>query len=185
MTCAQGVAIDRYLTSLQGNDCAILEGRSDEGGFVEHRLQPLFTSSCLITVRLPLPFELSADPVSGCWRVMEDGYGLRVGDVLRAFSTLVMRYDSEKREMRVGPGVPGMLPDAPTTASSEMPEWLSAFQSNFNPFTAFETQRPAKCLFIADGEPHDRVQDALVANEKGKGVSSIVLIFERADQVKY
>ena len=52
------------------------------------------------------------------------------------------------------------------------------FQSNWNPLTAFQTQRPAKCLFVADGEPYSRVQDALVANEVGK-VREIVLIFER------
>ena len=34
------------------------------------------------------------------WRVEQNGLGLRVGDVLRAFSTLVMRYDSDRREVQ-------------------------------------------------------------------------------------
>ena len=153
----------------------------DEGGFVEHRLRPLFTRSSLVTVRVPLPLELQIDAIAGSWRVTEDQYGLRTGDVLRAFSTLAMRYDSEMREVVVGSGLPGRLTDAAQVEPSGMPGWLQAFQSNFNPLTAFQTQRPAKCLFVADGEPHSRVQDALVANQKGK-VSQIVLIFERPEE---
>ena len=144
---------------------------------MQHSLRPFFTRSSLVTVRVPLPFELQADPEQGFYRVVEDGYGLRVGDVLRAFSTLVVRYDSESREMRVGAGLPGVQPEDDPAASG-VPKWLSAFQSNWNPLTAFQTQRPAKCLFVADGEPYSRVQDALVANEVGK-VREIVLIFER------
>ena len=49
------------------------------------------------------------------------------------------------------------------------------------PRTAFQTQRATKCLFIADGEPKSSVRDALLANEPGKGVREIVLLFERPE----
>ena len=44
--------------------------------------------------------------------------GLRVGDVLRAFSTPEMRYDSELHETRMGPGLPGKLPDGGAPAAA-------------------------------------------------------------------
>ena len=150
----------------------------DGSGIVEHSLQPFFSRSSLVTVRVPLPFELQADPIQGAFKVVQDGYGLRVGDVLRACSTLVLRYDSETREVRVGPGLPGKADDSSPATAPSIPQWLSSFQSNWNPLTAFAEQRPAKCLFIADGQPHSRVTDALVANEVGK-VREIVLVFER------
>lgn len=152
----------------------------DGSGIVEHSLQPFFTKSSLVTVRVPLPFQLQADPIQGAFKVVEDGYGLRIGDVLRACSTLALRYDSAARTSRVGPGLPGKALEASGSAASAtaMPQWLSAFQSNWNPLTAFAEQRPTKCLFIADGQPHSVVTDALVANEVGK-VREIVLVFER------
>lgn len=164
-------------TPRQQEPFALAVDLGDGCGTVEHTLQPFFTKSSLVTVRVPLPFDLEAEPIQGCFKVVQDGYGLRVGDVLRACSTLQMRYDSDKEEMRVGPGLPGKA-DAQPAASSKMPEWLSSFQSNFNPWTAFAPQRPAKCLFIADGQPHSRVADALVANEMGK-VREMVLVLER------
>ena len=154
----------------------------DGGGSVEHSLEPYFTDSSLITLRVPLPFNLEADPKQGCWEVQSDGYGLRVGDILRAFSTLVLRYDSEERTTRMGPGLPGRPSDDASASDENMPKFLSeALQSNWNPFTAFSEKPLAKCLFVADGEPHSRVQDALLANEAGK-VREIVLIFERPDE---
>ena len=153
----------------------------DGGGMVEHSLQPYFTDSSLITLRVPLPFNLEADPKQGCWEVKADGYGLRVGDVLRAFSTLVLRYDSEQRTTRIGPGLPGR-PTGDASASDEStPNWLATLQSTLKPFAVFSEKPLAKCLFVADGEPHSRVQDALLANEAGK-VREIVLIFERPDE---
>ena len=44
----------------------------DDGGVVEHSLQPFFSSSSLVTVRVPLPFTLEADPIQGYWRVTEE-----------------------------------------------------------------------------------------------------------------
>ena len=156
----------------------------DNGGIVEHvQLEPYFSRSSLVTVRLPLPFNLDVEPVQGVYRVNIDGYGLMVGDILRAFSTIRMRYDSDLKEVRVGPGLPGKRSEAVKAADSDsnLPEWLAAFQTNFNPLTAFRENSPAKCLFVADGEPCSRVKDALVANEAGK-VKEIVLVFERSEK---
>lgn len=152
----------------------------DDGGVVEHTLQPFFTRSSLVITRVPLPFELQADPVQGCWRMKEDGYGLRVGDVLRAFSTLAVRYDSECKTTRPGPGLPGVRDGEDDGAADDVPKWLQAFQQNWNPLTAFETQRPAKCLFVTDGAARLAVEDALVANEASK-VKELVLIMERPE----
>ena len=96
-----------------------------------------------------------------------------------AFSTLAVRYDSQRKEVCAGQGLPGRRDSGDQV--SDGPKWLQAFQSNWNPLTAFETQRPAKCLFVADGAPHQAVQDALVANEPSKGVKEIVLLFERPE----
>ena len=77
----------------------------DNGGIVEHvQLEPYFSRSSLVTVRLPLPFNLDVEPVQGVYRVNIDGYGLMVGDILRAFSTIRMRYDSDLKEVRVAQG---------------------------------------------------------------------------------
>ena len=50
---------------------------------------------------------LDVEPVQGAWTVVKDGMGLRVGDVLRACSTLELRYDSARREVRRSGGFRG------------------------------------------------------------------------------
>jgi hypothetical protein len=162
-------------------------------GVAQIQLQPYFTESDLVTIRLPLPIELEAEPIQGVYKVVKPGYGLLIGDVLRAFSTMAIRYDSQLKEVRCGPGVPGQLP-----AGSEHQE--CAVRQDINPIAiltstarrglekllgpsidelgAFAETKPAKCLFIADGQPHCAVEDALVANVQGK-TREIVMIFER------
>lgn len=56
-------------------------------GIVQQKFTPLFSESELLTVRMPVPFELHAEAVHGVLRVSDSGYGLCVGDVLRACST--------------------------------------------------------------------------------------------------
>lgn len=140
------------------------------GGTVQTALPPLFTDSTLVTVRIPLPFDLHADPVQGVYKVVQDGYGLLVGDVLRAFSTLAMRYDSSTRSVAFGTGLPGLR----ARASAASPGWLDFLPASFNPATA-----PGRCLFIADGQTRPAVEDALVANDVERGVCDILMIFER------
>lgn len=79
----------------------------DGGGVVAGELTAFFSHSELVIVRYPVPVILSASPENGVIRVYEDGHGLRVGDVLRACSTLLMRYCSEARAVRLGAGVHG------------------------------------------------------------------------------
>jgi hypothetical protein len=143
----------------------------DDGGIVEHTLQPYFSSSELVTVRLPLPVDLEAEPTQGVYKIVKAGNGLLVGDVLRAFSTLVMRYDSELREVRCGAGLPGRR----RLAARGTPSLFGLLNLDLG----FSQQRmPQKCLFVADGQASSRVNDALVANVPSK-TSSIVMIFER------
>lgn len=110
-------------------------------GAMQHELQPLFTSSELVTVRYPLPLELAAEPAQGVMRVYEDGNGLLVGDVLRACSTFKVQMDSSF----------GLFPMG---------------------------TKPTKCLYIADGQPPEKVIDALTANTEDKA-DEILMIFER------
>ena len=93
---------------------------------------------------------------------------------MRAFSTLCLRYDSELKEVCFGPGVPGLQGDASQPVAEGFASKLTGLMNSFS----FGDTRPAKALFIADGMPHQRVTDALVANEPDK-VSVIVMIFER------
>ena len=63
----------------------------DGGGVVRQELAPLFSSSTLVTLRMGVPFDLEAEPSAGVVRVVQEGYGLLVGDVLRCFSTFEKR----------------------------------------------------------------------------------------------
>ena len=119
-------------------------------------------------MRLPLPFELHADPVNGVYQVVQDGFGLQKGDVLRAFTTLSLRYDSEVGEVRFGEGLPG-VGGRRRKRGFFIPGFMNSATS------------PAKCLFIADGQPYSRMEDALVANQSEK-TRDIVMIFERPGQ---
>ena len=57
--------------------------------------------------------------------------------------------------------------------SDVLSDVLSVFTQVLNPET-----RPTKCLFVSDGEPYQRVVDALRANTQDK-TQEIVLVFER------
>ena len=59
----------------------------DDESTHKQELQPLFSQSELLTVRLPLPFALSAAQHAGQLAVTRDGFGMRTGDVLRLCST--------------------------------------------------------------------------------------------------
>lgn len=110
--------------------------------------------------------------LSMCVRVA----GLLKGDVLRAFSTLALRYDSQLKEKRMGPGIPAVLGSDELPLPRAKPAGIGSlfgFAKFINPET-----RPSKALFVTDGMPKWAVTDALVANEPDK-VSEIVLIFER------
>lgn len=162
-------------------------------GRAQIRLQPYFTDSDLVTVRLPLPFALEAEPIQGVYKVVKPGYGLLVGDVLRAFSTMAIRYDSQLGEVRCGPGIPGQLPPGSDPQECEVGKDANPIAMltstarrglekllgpSIDELGAFAETKPAKCLFIADGQPHYAVEDALVANVQGK-TREIVMIFER------
>lgn len=161
-------------------------------GFAECDLQPYFTDSDLVTLRVPLPFELEAEPVQGVYKVVKPGYGLQEGDVLRAFSTFAMRYDSRLKETRCGTGVPGKLEDS-AKGADESP--IAAVTSlarrslegllgpSIMELGAFAETRPSKVLFVADGESHQAVADALVANVPEK-TKEIVMIFERPERAE-
>lgn len=47
----------------------------DDGGIVQHSLPPFFSASALVTVRVPIPFDLDAEPIQGAWTVVKDGNG--------------------------------------------------------------------------------------------------------------
>ena len=57
------------------------------GGLVTHDIVPFFSDSELVTVRMPVPFDLHAEATRGVLRVSALGDGLRAGDVLRACTT--------------------------------------------------------------------------------------------------
>ena len=72
--------------------------------------------------------------------------------------------------MLCGSGLPGLQKKGGTVDAESKPTPLLGF---FNPEV-----RPAKCLYLPDGEPRNRVADALQANAASK-TTSIVMLFER------
>jgi len=166
-------------------------------GLVQGELSTIFTHSVLVTVRYPLPWDLKACCVNGVVRVYEDGHGLLIGDVLRACSTLELRYDSARGEtcigsgfrgrVRPGDGVPeetaGWLQRAVTRlvggiagAPRPRPGLLPELQP-------FRETSPTKVLFLADGQSDQRVTDALAANTADK-VQEVVMLFERPVEIE-
>jgi hypothetical protein len=106
---------------------------------------------------------------------------------------MAIRYDSQLKEMRCGPGVPGQLPAGSEQQECEVRKEMNPIAilastarrglekllgPSIDELGAFAETKPAKCLFIADGQPHYAVEDALVANVQGK-TREIVMIFER------
>lgn len=159
----------------------------DGSGEAQCELEPYFSDSALVTLRVPLPFELEAEPIQGVYKVVKPGYGLLEGDVLRAFSTFAIRYDSQLKEVRAGPGLPGMGEGDKSPVEKKREAAASFFLGGIEKLLgvgalsevgAFAETRPAKCLFVADGQPHSAVEDALVANVPDK-TREIVMIFER------
>ena len=55
---------------------------------IDCNIAPFFSRSELLTVRLPLPFQLAVRPFRGTMSVFHDGSGLRAGDVLRCCTTI-------------------------------------------------------------------------------------------------
>jgi hypothetical protein len=111
-----------------------------DGTKFNEQLPSLFSRSCLITVRLPVPFELHAASHQGVLRVTVDGSGMREGDVLRCCTTYRSRMSTNL----------GLLPT---------PKW-------------------DQCLFLCDGQPHERVVEALVTNTAER-TDHVLLILER------
>jgi hypothetical protein len=111
-----------------------------DGSVLQETLRPLFTASELVTVRLPLPLELPAEAAGGVIRVTANGNGMRIGDVLRCFTTA---------QRRMG-----------------------------DTFGLFAVAKLKRCLFVADGQPPDRVIEALTANTP-EITENIVLVVER------
>eukprot|EP00967_Tisochrysis_lutea_P033283 scaffold39538_cov31-Tisochrysis_lutea.AAC.4 len=137
------------------------------GGVVEGELTAFFTHSELVTVRYPVPLILQVSPAKGVVRVDEDGMGLRVGDVLRACSTLLMRYDSEARAVKMGTGFHGRKGRRKRAykheiASRSGTRWWERHLSSIVPTSlpelgVFTETCPTKVLFIADGQPYSKV----------------------------
>ncbi len=146
----------------------------EDAGNVHLQLPPYFSKSSLLQVRYPVPFKLEVEPQHGVVEVVVDHYGLKRGDVLRALSTFEMRYDSAARETRPGSGRLAASSAARRRKRNDvLSDVLSVFTQVLNPET-----RPTKCLFVSDGEPYQRVVDALRANTQDK-TQEIVLVFER------
>ncbi|KAL1521501.1 hypothetical protein AB1Y20_021162 [Prymnesium parvum] len=114
-------------------------------GVMEQALEPLFSSSDLVTVRYQLPLRLELAPHLGQMRVTKSGMGLMEGDVLRACSTFQPQMDN----------VFGLFPVG---------------------------TKPSKCLFICDGQPSEKVIEALTANTEDKA-SEILMVFERPSEL--
>jgi hypothetical protein len=104
------------------------------GGVVQGELTAFFTNSKLVTVRYPVPLVLQASPAKGVVRVEKDGMGLLAGDVLRACSTLEMRYNSQARLFVAGAAA---SPAAPQTAINH---------PSFPPATRTPHSHPAHAL---------------------------------------
>lgn len=156
----------------------------DGYGVVQQQIEPYFTRSQLVIVSYPIPFTLEAVPSRGVFKVDKSGYGLMVGDILRAFSTFQLRYDSVTKGMRFCAGIPGRAKEVgaapPPRGSIDRDAtgrgpWLlrQLGLDRINPETI-----PGKCLFLTDGIPYQQVIDALVANTPDK-TREIVMIFER------
>jgi hypothetical protein len=138
------------------------------GGLVQGELTAFFTNSELVVVRYPVPLVLQAIPDKGVVRVNEDGMGLLVGDVLRACSTLEMRYDSSARAVRMGPGFHGRkrerrLGGEDEIASRSGTRWWERRLSGLVPGSlpelgVFTETCPTKVLFIADGQPYSKAR---------------------------
>mmetsp|Transcript_9245 Transcript_9245/g.21478 ORF Transcript_9245/g.21478 Transcript_9245/m.21478 type:complete len:211 (-) Transcript_9245:193-825(-) len=157
----------------------------DGSGFVDCELPALFTRSVLLTVRYQLPFSLEAAPMQGVLKVTTPGNGLQVGDVLRACSTLELRYDSARQRMCYGAGIRGQPPPSEQVASTES-SWMGRMRIEYSWISelgGFRQTRPTKVLFLTDGKPHQVVNDALIANTIDRGVESIVMLFERPNLV--
>lgn len=149
-------------------------------GIVRHAFTPYFSSSQLLTFRYPVPFTLEAEPIEGVIRVMQTGAGLIEGDVLRAFSTLEMRYDSATRERRYREGIRGTDADENERKRS----WQRCRAEARGGLGLINPEvKPQRCLFVSDGQPFQEVIDALVANTPEK-TSEIVMVFERPDVVR-
>ena len=156
----------------------------DASGTVGGELPALFTHSVLMTVRYPLPFTLEAEALKGTVQVVEAGYGLQIGDVLRACSTPEFRYDSVRRRACYGTGIRGQRSPANQFDDAKVLDddssWLNALMRRANAeLGGFRQTRPSKVLFVADGRPYQQVTDALVANTVDRGIESIVMLFER------
>ena len=159
-------ALDRFKLSVD-------LGEGDGSCAVE--FQPYFSSSQLMTFRYPVPFTLEAEPMGGVIKVTDSGEGLIEGDVLRAFSTLEVRYDSATGERRYCKGgVRGVAVDeAERKRSWKRCNPAKGLLRLINPET-----KPERCLFVFEGQPYQQVVDALVANSPDK-TGEIVMVFER------
>jgi hypothetical protein len=142
-------------------------------GVVTCSFAPFFSSSELLTFRYPLPFELEAAQRVGFVEVVRDGYGLRRGDILRAFSTFEKRWDSKLGRIAYVEGLPGVRPGQESTEAPPVRELISAELGGF-----WTEQRASKVLFVADGQSLEAVTDALQANTPEK-TDEIVMLFER------
>lgn len=139
------------------------------GGLVQGELTAFFTNSKLVVVRYPVPLVLQASPAKGVVRVDKDGMGLLVGDVLRACSTLEMRYDSQARAVKMGPGFHGRkrerrVGDEDEIASRSGTRWWERRLRGLVPQSlpelgVFTETCPTKVLFIADGQPYSKARD--------------------------
>mmetsp|Transcript_65682 Transcript_65682/g.109129 ORF Transcript_65682/g.109129 Transcript_65682/m.109129 type:complete len:143 (+) Transcript_65682:3-431(+) len=137
----------------------------------------------LITVRYSLPFHLEAEPLHGVVQVVKDHNGLVQGDVLRAFSTPELRYDSASQETRFAGGFRGTHKFAGNRSDDQDDAsfWMRFLRLLRNAQAGLGINPellPTKVLFLADGQPYQRVRDALCANTLDK-TNEIVMIFER------
>lgn len=155
---------------------AVRLGEGD--GTVTHEFRPYFSSSTLITMRYPVPYTLEAEPQQGVIKVTETGDGLIEGDVLRAFSTLEMRYDSLSGQRRYFDGLEGILGEA-ADEDERKRSWQGWAEGIGRALGVFNPEaKPRRCLFVSEGQPYQQVIDALVANTPEK-TREIVMVFER------
>ena len=152
-------------------------------GTVVHEFEPYFSSSTLILMRYPVPYTLEAKPLQGVIKVTDTGDGLIEGDVLRAFSTLQLRYDSNARARLYGEGLLGEANEEERRRSWK--RWrnvsggmLSSLARRLGLGKINPEVKPRRCLFVSQGQPYQQVIDALVANTPDK-TREIVMVFER------
>ena len=164
-------------------------------GTVDQEFRPFFSSSELLTFRYPVPFVLEAEPLDGVIKVTQSGMGLIEGDVLRAFSTLELRFDTAAGMQKFGEGIRGASVDEEERRRS----WRRC-----RPGGWFNLEsKPQRCLFVSEGQPFQQARpcpparaqtrqphqprptaiaaqviDALVANTPEK-TGEIVMVFER------